>query len=601
MKPYVQIGFMPQGAVDQARAVPAPVDARRRSTTRSTPAGPTRRRTTTKWGELVYQWAKHCVEKYGTRRGRAVVLGDLERAEHRLLARHAARSSTSCTTTRSTACAARCRRRASAGRTRPAAAASSRATSSSTACAAPTTPPARSARRSTSSRSTPRASPTFVDGHVRMGIANQLATIDEGFRIVASFPELKDKPIVIGESDPDGCAACQGPQLGYRNGTMYSSYTAASFARKHDLADQHGVNLEGALTWAFEFEDQPYFAGFRVLATQRHRPAGAQRLPHVQPDGRRSGWRSTSDGAVPLDAILQGRRPRQARRRRAGQPRRRHALRPGLALPRRRRARPGRRRSTLTLAGLPARAGHGAAAALPHRRATTATPSPRGSGWARPPRRRRSSTPSSRQRASWPARGRSRRAWMWSMAGHRCRSPCRARRCRCSCSSGESGLRPRRPTPGSTTKYHQVSAQTDRRVPAPVPKVSRRAAGSVGSVGAASFANAVNDACSKITDELIAKSGKQFFVRPTARQMMISENISEFQTRADAKAPAEADNYSCNSFNANFAEVWVNAATGMVKVAAFPGGYGGRENSESKNGALANHRWQCMGHWNGAD
>ena len=119
-----------------------------------------------------------------------------------------------------------------------------------------------------------------------MGIANQLRTIDDGFRIVASFPELKAKPIVIGESDPDGCAACQGPQLGYRNGTMYSSYTAASFARKHDLAEQHGVNLEGALTWAFEFEDQPYFAGFRALAIERHRPAGAERLPHVRPDGR---------------------------------------------------------------------------------------------------------------------------------------------------------------------------------------------------------------------------------------------------------------------------------------------------------------------------
>ena len=29
----------------------------------------------------------------------------------------------------------------------------------------------------------------------------------------------------------------------------------------------NGVNLEGALTWAFEFENQPYFAGFRVLAS----------------------------------------------------------------------------------------------------------------------------------------------------------------------------------------------------------------------------------------------------------------------------------------------------------------------------------------------
>jgi len=109
--------------------------------------------------------------------------------------------------------------------------------------------------------------PDYVDGHVRMGIAAHLATIDEGFRIIASYPELRAKPIVIGESDPEGCAACQGPQLRYRNTTMYSSYTAAVFARKPDLAARHGVNLEGALTWAFEFEDQPYFAGFRALSS----------------------------------------------------------------------------------------------------------------------------------------------------------------------------------------------------------------------------------------------------------------------------------------------------------------------------------------------
>jgi xylan 1,4-beta-xylosidase len=109
--------------------------------------------------------------------------------------------------------------------------------------------------------------PTFPDGHVRMGIGGQLKTIDTAFARFASFPELKGKPIIIGESDPDGCAACQGPHLGYRNTTVYSSYTAASFARKHLLAEKHGVNLEGAVTWAFEFEDQPYFAGFRAMAS----------------------------------------------------------------------------------------------------------------------------------------------------------------------------------------------------------------------------------------------------------------------------------------------------------------------------------------------
>ena len=111
-----------------------------------------------------------------------------------------------------------------------------------------------------------KGAPTTVDGHVRMGIARQLQEIDRGFALMASYPELKNKPVVIGECDPEGCAACQGPQLAYRNGTMYSSYTAASFARLPDLAARHGVNLEGALTWAFEFENQPYFAGFRALA-----------------------------------------------------------------------------------------------------------------------------------------------------------------------------------------------------------------------------------------------------------------------------------------------------------------------------------------------
>ena len=91
--------------------------------------------------------------------------------------------------------------------------------------------------------------------------------MNSAFRIIASFPELKGKPIVIGESDPHGCAACQAPQLGYRNEPVYASYTAECVARELELADKHGVNLEGALTWAFEFEDQPPFAGFRMLAS----------------------------------------------------------------------------------------------------------------------------------------------------------------------------------------------------------------------------------------------------------------------------------------------------------------------------------------------
>jgi xylan 1,4-beta-xylosidase len=103
-----------------------------------------------------------------------------------------------------------------------------------------------------------------------MSISNQLRAISNGFQIVASFPELRRTPIIIGESDPEGCAACSvktNPENAYRNGTMYSSYTAAQIARTYELADLHQINLLGSVTWAFEFEDQPYFAGFRDLAT----------------------------------------------------------------------------------------------------------------------------------------------------------------------------------------------------------------------------------------------------------------------------------------------------------------------------------------------
>ncbi|HTM94085.1 MAG TPA: hypothetical protein VL095_16810, partial [Flavisolibacter sp.] len=101
-----------------------------------------------------------------------------------------------------------------------------------------------------------KGSPRVVEGHVRMGISNQLRDIYKGFQIVDSFPTLRHLPIIIGESDPEGCAACgmaTNPENAYRNGTMYSSYTAASFARKYLLADHFKINFLGAVSWSFEF------------------------------------------------------------------------------------------------------------------------------------------------------------------------------------------------------------------------------------------------------------------------------------------------------------------------------------------------------------
>ena len=115
-----------------------------------------------------------------------------------------------------------------------------------------------------------KGSPRFIDGMVRMNMGAELRQVDRGFAIVASNTKYKDLPVIIGECDPEGCAACGMtvyPQNGYRNGTMYSSYTASSFAKIYDLARDYKINLLGIVSWSFEFEDQPWFHGFRDLAT----------------------------------------------------------------------------------------------------------------------------------------------------------------------------------------------------------------------------------------------------------------------------------------------------------------------------------------------
>ena len=152
-----------------------------------------------------------------------------------------------------------------------------------------------------------KGAPTVVDGHVRMNAGAQLRAIDAGCAIVASYPQYKDLPIVIGESDPEGCAACgmyTNPQNGYRNGTMYSSYTAATFARKYEIAARYGVHIAGAVTWAFEFEDQPWFHGFRDLATNGvDKPV----LNTFRMFGKMSGDRVAVKGnSYSLDEFLEG-------------------------------------------------------------------------------------------------------------------------------------------------------------------------------------------------------------------------------------------------------------------------------------------------------
>jgi xylan 1,4-beta-xylosidase len=109
-----------------------------------------------------------------------------------------------------------------------------------------------------------------VDGHVQLDIGKQLRDIDSGFAIIGNFPALRQLPIVLSESDPEGCAACDAtshPENGYRLTSQYASYEAELLNGTLALARRHHVNLQGAITWAFTFPGQPIFAGLRAFAT----------------------------------------------------------------------------------------------------------------------------------------------------------------------------------------------------------------------------------------------------------------------------------------------------------------------------------------------
>ncbi|MCS0584210.1 hypothetical protein NX784_21675 [Massilia pinisoli] len=269
MKPLAQIGFMPE-ALSQR---PQPyrhhwkpgTPYREIMTGWATPPNDY-----AKWGELIYQWVKHSVARYGQKEveswywevwnepdGLYLIAPDTEQAYFRMY---------------DTAAAAVKRALPTARIGGPHTAVAGRFMDNFLAHCLHGT------NYATGKTGTPldfvafhaKGAPKVVDGVVRMGMDAHFRHLDEGFALVEKYPALKGIPVIVGESDPEGCAACgmqTNPENAYRNGTLYASYTAASIAREYDLAARRGVNLIGAVNWSFEFEDQPWFAGFRDLAT----------------------------------------------------------------------------------------------------------------------------------------------------------------------------------------------------------------------------------------------------------------------------------------------------------------------------------------------
>ena len=146
-----------------------------------------------------------------------------------------------------------------------------------------------------------------VDAHVELSIGTNLRDIDQGFAIIEKFPTLRQLPVVLTESDPESCAACDAtshPENNYRLTSQYASYEAELLSGALALAQRHHINIEGSIAWAFTFPGQPIFAGLRAFATH---DIDLPVLNLFRMFGQMNGERvsAESTGALGLDDILQ--------------------------------------------------------------------------------------------------------------------------------------------------------------------------------------------------------------------------------------------------------------------------------------------------------
>ena len=307
-KPFVEIGFMPQALSSKPEPYrPTWIPGAENKDYAAGWSYPPN--DYTKWGELVYQWARHCAERYGKAEAESwywevwnepdIFYWHGTQVEYNKLYDYA------------TAGVKRALPNARVGGPATTGPESEKAAKFLKAFL---THCAEEKNSVTGSKGAPldfvsyhaKGSPQVVDGHVRMGIARNLQDVDKGLKILAEFPKFRKLPVILSESDPEGCAACSArvyPQNAYRNGPLYAAYTAATMKGIMELSARNQGNIEGILTWAFEFEGQPYFDGFRTLATN-----GVDKpiLNLFRMEGlmRRDRVEAESTGAVALDAMV---------------------------------------------------------------------------------------------------------------------------------------------------------------------------------------------------------------------------------------------------------------------------------------------------------
>jgi len=307
-RPFVEIGFMPQALSSKPEPyhptwIPGAVN-RDYAIGWSYPPSDYE-----KWGELVYQWARHCAERYGKKEAESwywevwnepnISYWHGTEEDYNKLYDYAV------TAVKRALPRARVGGPASTGPASEEAAGFLRAFLTHCADGKNYVTGGKGASLDFVSYHA-KGSPQLIDGHVRMGIARNLQDVEDGLKILSSYPKFRSLPVILSESDPEGCAACSArvyPQNAYRNGPLYASYTAAAMKGIMDLGARNHAKIEGMLTWAFQFEAQPYFDGFRTLATNGvdkpilnlFRMTGLMRGDRVE---------ASSGGSIPLDSIL---------------------------------------------------------------------------------------------------------------------------------------------------------------------------------------------------------------------------------------------------------------------------------------------------------
>ena len=133
--------------------------------------------------------------------------------------------------------------------------------------------------------------PKVVDGRVQMGTAKQLNDVARGLEILAAFPKFRKLPVVLSESDPEGCAACSArtyPQNAYRNTTLYPANTAVVIAEYSGTRGAARGEHRGHPHLGLRIRGPALVRRLPDAGHQRRRQAGAERVPHAGVDGRRA-------------------------------------------------------------------------------------------------------------------------------------------------------------------------------------------------------------------------------------------------------------------------------------------------------------------------